>query len=343
MPRFNGDRRAQTQFKFGLNQILIFFHHATSATPQCQAPALAVEPLPLCFMIRTRDSRVRKQDTSRPFSCPFRGCYRSFKRISARTQHIRLCHGGNPSPLPIPSTPARINPTLPSPHHPRTAASAAEPSQHPSVSPLHAPQFSTPNDPTPSLYSTPTTGPSFESVCGINTDDVYPSVSPLLESSTSTLAIPNLTSPYSPLGYAFESESSLDVDGDQIVPTHGPFHFESSPVPESLQFDLGPDEIARQDIGQRLSSSPHPPSPRPVRRGPGHMQDGRNAEPTMKTFHPIINGAFSKIILSILLTNGMLIQVCPVMKRAMIATLKLCHLRNAHALTPKIGLHSKIN
>ena len=173
-------------------------------------------------MIRTRDSRVRKQDTSRPFSCPFRGCYRSFKRISARTQHIRLCHGGNPSPLPIPSTPARINPTFPSPHHPQTAASAAEPSQHPSVSPLHAPQFSTPNNPIPLLYSTPTAGLSFRSVCDINTDDIYPSVSPLLESSTSTLAIPNLTSPYSPLGYTFESESSLDVDGDQIVPTQGP-------------------------------------------------------------------------------------------------------------------------
>lgn len=222
-------------------------------------------------MIRTCDSRVHRQDTPRPFNCPFRGCYRSFRWISARTQHIRACHGGHPSPLPIPSTPAQINPILPSPRHPRTAVEAAEPSQHLSVSPLHAPQFSTPNNPTPSLYSTPTTGPSFEGVRDVNIDDIYPFVSPLLESSTSTLTIPNLTSPYSPLGYPFESESSLDM------------------------FDLGSDEIAGQDIGQRSSSSPHPPSPRPVKRGPAHRQDGRNTEPTTKTFHPIINGAFSKI------------------------------------------------
>jgi hypothetical protein len=150
--------------------------------------------LQVFFMIRTRNRRIHKLDTLRPFKCPFRGCSRSFRNISARTQHIHAAHhdieplqdnseldpSGDASRSPFnadqypnslpphtPSTPVQINPPT------RPAAEGidlADPSQQYSyISPLHTPRSPTFINPTSSLYS-PVESPS-ESVHSM---DIYP-------------------------------------------------------------------------------------------------------------------------------------------------------------------------
>lgn len=261
-------------------------------------------------MIRTGDLQLFHLGTSRPFKCPFKGCHRSFRHISARTQHIHTRHGGNATPLPRPSTSVLINPT-PSP------AQAAQPTveelsladlnQHLSNSPLRAPYFSTPNNPTQSIYSIPATGQPghpFETIHNINVDENYPSMSPLLTSMTSTLTNPNLTLPSSPLEYASESEPSLDMYEDQMVQSPSPLHFGSSLGSGSLRAepsDLSSGKNTAQNIDQ--SSSPHAaPSLsshhdlHPAKPGPA--RDCQNTKPTTRTFHSTVNGAFSVISIS---------------------------------------------
>jgi len=245
-------------------------------------------------MVCTRKVRIRSLHGSPLIKCPFRGCLRSFRNMSGRTQHINAQHR-DPSPQNNLEPDERR-------HEPGDA------SRSPSVNDLNTdryPNSSPPRTSSTPMQNSPTPGPSptqptrpREPLDTIFEDFDQPHT-PCTPTPTDPASSPIhslLGSPFESVGSPFRSQLDFDLGEDQMR-SPSLFHFDSQSPQSDPSTEAGPN--ANQ------GSRPRPRQLGPVERD--HAQDHQNAGPTVKTFHTVIDGATSFILHLLLFTNIALI------------------------------------
>jgi hypothetical protein len=242
-------------------------------------------------MSHTRNARIRNLHASPLIKCPFRGCLRSFRNISARTQHISARHKD-------PSLQDKLGPNEPGDVSRSPSVNDPNTDYYPNASPPRTPSTLMQNILTPSPTQLAGHREPFDPI----TEDFDYSHTPCTPTPANPASPPIhslLGSPFESVGSPFRSQPDFDLGEDQMR-SPSLFRFNS---PRSPQSDPGTEAGPNADQGSR----PCPPSRQLHPVECDHAQGHQNTGPTVKTFHTDIDGATSLILHPLLFTNIALI------------------------------------